>query len=169
MKASNIRFSFDFSTPGAVAGWRGINDVVMGGKSTGEAVYDPEGGLVFIGNLSLKDGGGFSSITSPLIQGLNKDVTYLVIKLRGDGKTYKFSLRTEPGMEGVSYQTRFRTKTGRWETRRFRVSDFRPTWHGTVLEGEPPPVSDRICRFGFLVADLQEGPFRLEIKSIEAV
>ena len=169
MKTAFGPYYIDFSNPEAVRGWRGINDVVMGGRSSGRAEYDPEGGLVFLGSVSFEGGGGFASIISPLMEGLRGKARYLDLTFKGDGKTYKFSLRTGASMNGISYQTRFITESGIWETRRFPVSEFRPTYHGVLLEGESPPESDRISRFGFLIADRQEGPFRLEIKSIEAV
>ena len=58
---------FDFVTPASADGWRVTNDTVMGGVSSGELAWS-DGALVFVGDLSLANGGGFASIRSPAIE-----------------------------------------------------------------------------------------------------
>ena len=58
---------FDFTTPGDVDGWRAVNDTVMGGVSSGELGWS-DGMLVFTGELSLDNGGGFASMRSARIE-----------------------------------------------------------------------------------------------------
>ena len=55
---------YDFSSEGAVEEWISINDVVMGGISTGGLERTPEGTAVFSGNVSLERNGGFASVRS---------------------------------------------------------------------------------------------------------
>ena len=47
--------------------WFSVNDNVMGGVSQGGAKITPNQTLLFSGELSLKNNGGFSSIRSPII------------------------------------------------------------------------------------------------------
>ena len=55
---------FDFSRPEAARGWYDINDVVMGGVSQGRVSWAEKGCLVFEGNVSFENSGGFASIRS---------------------------------------------------------------------------------------------------------
>ena len=89
---------FDFLTPASTDGWRVTNDTVMGGASSGELALS-DGMLVFTGDLSLANGGGFASIRSPAIkpqvaldwagrQGIR-------VQVDGDGRTWTLEVRTD--------------------------------------------------------------------------
>jgi NADH dehydrogenase [ubiquinone] 1 alpha subcomplex assembly factor 1 len=63
-----------FSTDDAVKAWDSVNDGVMGGISKGGASRTAEGTLLFSGELSLANNGGFSSIrTKPSSLGLTNE------------------------------------------------------------------------------------------------
>jgi len=49
----------------------------------------------------------------------------------------------------------------------FPLKDFTSSFRGRVLSGEPPIQSEKIEQVGFLIADAQAGPFKLEIDWIE--
>ncbi|WP_246227871.1 CIA30 family protein [Mycolicibacterium helvum] len=55
----------DLGDPNAVATWTTVNDPVMGGRSSSTVTFG-DGGLVFSGDISLDNNGGFaiSAITS---------------------------------------------------------------------------------------------------------
>jgi NADH dehydrogenase [ubiquinone] 1 alpha subcomplex assembly factor 1 len=44
-----------------------------------------------------------------------------------------------------------------------------PTFRGRVLSGEPPLDPAKVTSVGFLIADKQDGPFRLEVAWIKTV
>ena len=158
---------FDFRNPEGITEWKGINDVVMGGKSTGAALSSGDGSMLFQGEVSLARGGGFASIRSAPGTYPLEGSTELVVRLRGDGRRYKLSLRTDPSYDGISYQTSFQASP-EWEDLSFPFRDFLPTWHGRVISDADPLDQGRIRAFGFLIADGREGPFRLEVASIGA-
>ena len=58
--------TFDFGTKNSAASrdWRVINDGVMGGLSQGRALLTEES-ILFEGEISLENNGGFSSLKSP--------------------------------------------------------------------------------------------------------
>ena len=91
-----------------------------------------------------------------------------VIRLRGDGRRYKFTVRTETGFDAPLYQCAFETKRGEWEEHRLAFKDFVPTFRGRTLTGVPPLNPANVTSVGFLISDQQAGPFRLEIVSIRA-
>ncbi len=58
--ASNI--IFDFNKNSNIEYWTIVDDVVMGGKSSGRFKLNSEGHGVFEGSISLDNNGGFSSV-----------------------------------------------------------------------------------------------------------
>jgi len=58
--ASNV--IFDFNKNSDIENWIIIDDVVMGGKSSGSFKLNSDGHGVFEGEISLENNGGFSSV-----------------------------------------------------------------------------------------------------------
>jgi hypothetical protein len=158
---------FDFQTATNTAAWQVVNDDVMGGMST-SSFRLTNGVAVFQGEVSLANNGGFASVRSlPDRHDLAGGDTF-VIRVRGDGRRYKFTARTDRSFDGAIYQIAFSTKSGEWEEHRLPMKKFVPTFRGRVLSSEPPLDPARVTSVGFLIADQQDGPFRLEIAWVHA-
>lgn len=157
-----------FDTPEAVADWHAIDDAVMGGASASRMEYDVSGHAVFTGLVSMANNGGFASVRWPLMTPCVAAVTAFELMVRGDGKTYKLSLRVDPELDGVSHQARFHAPDENWGLVQLPVKDFVPTWRGRPVAGAARLAPAKLRQIGFIVADGQEGPFRLEIRSITA-
>ncbi|HEY9173344.1 MAG TPA: CIA30 family protein [Verrucomicrobiae bacterium] len=159
---------FDFSTVTNTTSWQIVNDDVMGGISTSR--FDITNGVaVFRGEVSLENNGGFASARSLPAKHDLAGCEAFVIRVRGDGRRYKFTARTDRSFDSAIYQATFATKPGEWEEHRLRLTDFVPSFRGRVLAGEPPLDAARIVSVGFLISEKQTGPFRLEIAWIKAV
>jgi hypothetical protein len=76
----------DFTNPLTVNALRVVNDNVMGGVSKSRFTYDPEG-IVFEGEVSLDNGGGFASLRSPIL--IPDCTSALNLTMKGDEKKYK--------------------------------------------------------------------------------
>ena len=159
---------FDFDEEMGQQAWRSIDDVVMGGVSASKFYIAPDGVGVFEGVLSLERGGGFASVRSQPAQVDLRAYDGLKIRVRGDGKRYRLRLRADPAFEGVAYQVGFETHAGVWETVRLPFDRFHPTFRGRDVPDAPPLSLDTIMAFGWMIADKQAGPFRLEIDWIRA-
>lgn len=156
----------DFSAPTEFACWSGINDAVMGGRSRSGMRFDPAGHAVFSGTVSFENGGGFASVRrQPGDLGATRASAY-VLEVRGDGKRYKLSIRTDDSFDGINYQCGFHPPAGVWTTCRLPCGQFLPTWRGRVLEGQPALDPTRVRQVGLLIADGQEGDFSLAIRTI---
>ena len=156
-----------FATDDAVKAWDSVNDGVMGGISKGGASRTEEGTLLFSGELSLANNGGFSSVrTKPSSLGLTND-SAIVVKARGDGRTYSIELRVAGQTRASSYRASLPTTAGQWQETRISVSEFKPQAYGRALpfEAVNPAKVDSI---GFTLADKKAGPFSLEIESVIA-
>lgn len=159
---------YDFTDPEAAASWMAIHDVVMGGVSTGGIESTEAGTMLFEGNVSLENNGGFASIRSrPKAWDLGA-YDGIVVRLRGDGKSYKLNLKTDSTFDGIQYRVPFGTTKGEWQTLRFPFSEFRASFRGRVVPEAPELDPARIVSLGMLISDKQEGPFRLEIDRIGA-
>ena len=159
---------FDFSATAAEPAWIAVNDGVMGGVSRGGARLS-DGRLLFKGVLSLENNGGFSSIRSG---GPTRDLSaakVIVLRVKGDGRTYRLQLATnaEFRRSRISYQAVFPTKAGAWTEVAVPLASLIPQFRGQKLSG-PPLDRTRIEEIGLSLSDGNPGPFALEIDWIRA-
>lgn len=154
---------FDCSDQQQIASWQPVNDGVMGGCSRSGMQPGPDGTAIFFGEVSFENNGGFASVRcNRLVQPLDR-ATGLRLRLRGDGKRYKFNLRTDTRLDSINWQVRLDTVANAWQELDFHWSDFRPTRHGHELPETPPLDPAAVVGLGLLIADRQQGPFRLEL------
>ncbi|MBD3869262.1 MAG: CIA30 family protein [Acidobacteria bacterium] len=147
--------------------WRSINDGVMGGLSSGR-MWLEDGIAVFGGSLSLENNGGFSSIRSIPAEHCLAGKGGLVLRLRGDGRTYGLRLRTNDRFDGPSYQAALPTVAGEWTEVTIPFDTFKAVFRGRTLPRHPKLAPENIRTFGMIIADKQPGDFRLELDTIEA-
>ena len=157
---------FSFDAPESVAGWRAIDDAVMGGVSSSAISYVAKGGAVFSGTVSLANNGGFASVRSPSFA-VRAGGGAFRLTVCGDGKRYKFSVRTDAAFDGVSYQAAFQPPPGEWVVVSLAATDFLPKWRGRIVNNAPQFDPARAQQLGLLIADRQAGAFRLEVAAIE--
>jgi hypothetical protein len=87
----------------------------------------------------------------------------------GDGKTYKLNLRNDSGFDGVNYQAAFTPATDAWNQTFLPLTDFLPNFRGRSVPGSPSLRPEDVTQVGLMISDQQAGPFRLQVKFIEAV
>ncbi|MEJ2514922.1 MAG: CIA30 family protein [Gammaproteobacteria bacterium] len=153
----------DFSRPEGVADWRPVNDVVMGGVSSGR-IDRAEDSAVFSGVLSLDRGGGFASVRGPVRTADLSACTGVAVRVRGDGKTYRLRLYDSGRFDGVAWQARFEAPVSGWATRVLPFHLFEASFRGRVLRDVPPLRTDRLRQAGLMIAERQAGPFRLQVR-----
>ena len=150
--------------------WRIVNDDVMGGLSKSHFQINFEGHAVFLGEISLKNNGGFASVRN---QGPPKLVGFDAIRLtlKGDGNRYSFRLKPDANSSNPAYwyEHRFETKKDQWSEIILPLNAFGATYRGRKPEDAPQLDLRNISHFGFLISDKQSGEFRLEIKKIDAL
>jgi monofunctional biosynthetic peptidoglycan transglycosylase len=156
---------FDFSEPGDTERWRVVLDGVMGGRSTGVVKLEDDR-LVFTGETSLRNNGGFSSIRARVPAGSLAGFNAFRLRVKGDGRTYIFGASAGDG-RGDSYWTRFETRDGEWMTVTVPVADMIRQYFGTPIPGQLQPSGVRGVEF--YIYDKQAGAFRLEVARIDAV
>lgn len=159
---------FDFSSEQAIDDWMPMNDVLMGGVSSGRLGATGNDTAAFAGRVSLDSGGGFASVRSrPRTYDL-RGSSGLELRIRGDGRSYKINLKTDLRADGTLYRAVFETREDTWQTRRLPFGEFLPTWRGRFDAEAPPLDLSRVTSLGLMISDRQAGPFRLEIAWIGA-
>ena len=160
------RVAYDFTTQAVVASWSVQNDTVMGGVSESSSTWVNKQ-LVFSGNLSLENNGGFVSCFGPVDEKLATVIggaTSLNLRATGDGKTYLFQLR---GNDGTNYVQRFTSTAEEDQVYALPLSQFTSVdWRLTEIADAPPIETNNIYQMGLYLVDKQTGPFKIAISSI---
>jgi len=159
---------FDFTKASDINQWRPINDTVMGGISESQLQLTKEGNALFTGNVSLENYGGFASLQSQSSEYNFTGYEGIAIRLKGDGKRYKFSLKNNVYLDSNRYEASFKTEKGAWTIVRIPFNTLMPTFRGRILTNEPPIDISKVKSFGILISDKQEGSFHIEIDWIKA-
>lgn len=160
--AEDSKALFDFTGDNANQQWQTVNDGVMGGRSEGEFQITQEHTLKFTGVLSLENNGGFASVRSrPAQLNLENDDT-LVIRVKGDGRTYNVNLYVPTRLTEFSYRLSFPTKKDTWTGVELPLKDFQATWFGREVNDRPLEAT-KVNSLGILLGDKKAGPFELQV------
>jgi hypothetical protein len=158
----------DFSNTSA-AYWQIVNDSVMGGISRSAFQLHDEGYAIFSGIVSLENNGGFASVRARSAAPADlSGFEGLSVRVLGDGKTYCLRVKTVKNgrITPYSYEARFDTRPGVWQTHKLPYSEFKPVFRGRGVRGNPELNTDAVIELGFMIQDGQEGPFRLAVSDI---
>ena len=121
---------------------------MMGGVSYSRVNINPEGYMLFNGNVSLDYGGGFASVRSSYENWEIGKFDGFIIKVWGDGKTYQFRCRMGNIFDGVAYRHYFQTNNENWQEIRLPFSKFVPTYRGRILSDTAPLDPQAIRNLG---------------------
>tara|TARA_B100001094_G_C18052221_1_gene730614 strand:+ start:456 stop:1004 length:549 start_codon:yes stop_codon:yes gene_type:complete len=150
-----------------ITNWNIVNDDVMGGISSSYLSINDENNLIFNGNLSLKNNGGFASSRLSFKQDTLLGIKSFEIEFKGDGNTYKLRLRQNN--RRASYSCDFKSLKDKWVKVNIKIEDFKPSWRGYSYSDYPSLDIEKINSLGIQISDKQEGEFTLEIKHIKAI
>jgi len=158
---------FDFSNQDETSDWFNQNDTVMGGVSDSTTTW-VDGQLVFSGNLSLDNNGGFTSTFGPIndqLPTLMSGAEAIVVTARGDGKTYLMQIRN---YDNTRYIQRFTTVADVEQDYVLPLADFESVdWRLSVIPNATPIDTNTIGQLGFYLLDKQIGPFEIAISMIQ--
>jgi hypothetical protein len=164
----DLRWLVNFAEPGSVAAWTNVDDTVMGGVSASTTTWS-EGRMVFEGDLSLENNGGFTSVRGPIdpeLGALLDGATDIVVDAEGDGRTYVFQLRTG---DDAQYVARFTTSTDGSQQYRLPLEAFEPVTRFLDPAPDAPALdAGAVVQLTIYLLDGQEGRFRLAVAVISA-
>jgi hypothetical protein len=166
--ASGRSVLLDFDDAADFRLWTPVNDVVMGGISRSEFTQAEPGIARFSGVVSLENSGGFASVRTTPRAWPTAGATAFVLRVRGDGKHYKFTVRTDDAFDGIQYQSRFAPQAAEWQHVRLPVDSFAATFRGRNVPGAPALEPARARTLGLMISDGQAGAFDLFVDWIAA-
>ncbi len=172
---------FDFSQPSEQVKnlWGALDDVVMGGVSESQLRLIT-GAALFTGNVSIANSGGFASVRTRNFHPPLDLSAYagIAIRVRGDGKRYKFFVRTDDRWDGVGYAHSFDTTPNTWLTINIPFSQLTPVSRAKTALDAPAIAPSHIYSFQLMLSKFEydgelnphfsPGGFGLEIGSISA-
>ncbi|CAM3715359.1 CIA30 family protein [Polynucleobacter arcticus] len=152
----------NFTNPDLMRNCWIVNDGVMGGISQSGLRQD-EQGILFEGQVSLANNGGFASMRSTAK--FPKGTQQIELLAKGDGKRYKLVLRTELAPR-VTYAADFIAEPT-WQALRFTVNQFKPTFRGQTINAPALSFSD-VIEFGILISNNQAESFAIQLKTLQS-
>jgi len=152
-----------------IKNWIIVNDDVMGGVSSSQIRYTKENQAVFSGYVSMENNGGFASTRNKIETNILAGCSKILLRLKGDGKMYKFRLRTDNYLDGISYSCDFLTNKDKWMEIQLPLEDFIPTYRGNILTNVGPIKAEHIHQVGLLISDKQAGPFSITLDWIKCI
>jgi len=163
---SNPIILFDFNESSNINSWYIVDDVVMGGRSSGNMKLSQDGNGIFEGTVSLENNGGFSSVRHRFKPIDVKKVNTVAIRLKGDGSAFQFRIKNNSS-DYYSYIFEFKTSK-EWETIYIPLNEMYPGFRGRKLNF-PNFDQTSIEEVAFLIANKVPQSFKLEIDKIELV
>jgi NADH dehydrogenase [ubiquinone] 1 alpha subcomplex assembly factor 1 len=161
--SSSEKVLFDFTDPAAMRGWQVEDDDVMGGRSQGALSHDSAGHLIFRGDVSLENNGGFSSIQNNFDPIDVSKYQHAIIRLKGDGKDYRFIVEADPKARHY-YVAEFGT-SGEWQEIKIPLRKMYPVRRGDRLD-IPDYPAETMSQVRFMIANGRAESFQLEVASI---
>lgn len=172
---------FDFSDPNTKnnSNWNTVNDVVMGGVSQ-SGFHLAETQAIFSGHVSTDNNGGFASVrTANFEPPLDlSDYEGIELKIKGDGKRYKFITRCEGKWDGISYNHSFDTVYDFLITVKIPFEQLSPVFRAKTVPEAGNFDSSKVYALqlmlskfeydGELNPKFEPGKFTLAIESIKA-
>jgi uncharacterized protein YbjT (DUF2867 family) len=172
---------FDFTKPSQdlKETWGALDDIVMGGVSE-SSIRLTDNTALFTGNVSTANSGGFASVRtrnfdSPIdLTGFSG----IQLRVKGDGKRYKFILRNESKWEAIGYCYSFDTVYNIWITVTIPFDQLIPVFRAKTVKDAAKLDASQIysCQLmlskfeydGGLNPKFTPGLFQLELESIKA-
>jgi hypothetical protein len=157
----------DFTDDALTAKWRPVNDGVMGGRSSGGPEFQ-NGLMVFRGVINT-NGGGFSSVRMPMDPGQLSDAAGLKLRVKSDGRRYKVTMRTNVNYRGrsISFQAEIpATNVEEWADVSVSFDELSASLFGRPVMGAAFDKT-AVTELGIIIADGKDGPFRLQVETIQ--
>ncbi len=172
---------FDFTQPTSdlSAVWGALDDIVMGGVSE-SGIRLVNNTAIFSGNVSTANSGGFASVRTRNFESPLNLAEYqgIYIRVRGDGKRYKFILRNEDKWDSIAYTYSFDTVYNIWINIPIPFHALIPSFRAKTVKNadkfDPSKIYSlqlMLSKFeydGELNPKFKPGLFQLEVEAIKA-
>lgn len=171
---------FDFGDVDAIRRtWGALDDVVMGGVSQSSVRSAANGkALIFEGNVSTDNNGGFASTRTADFDDMVDLSAYdgVQLRVRGDGKRYKLILRCERRWDGYAHCFSFDTPKDEWAVISAPFDKFNTVFRGRTVSDGPRFDASKVVAVQLMLSKFEydgdlnpsfsAGPFSLTVAQI---
>ncbi|MEM7109392.1 MAG: CIA30 family protein [Bacteroidota bacterium] len=155
-----------FKESASISNWRITNDGVMGGLSKG-AIQKTDRGILFSGEVSLKNFGGFTSYKSEFKKYNLEEYTQVDIKYRSTGTDMAIQLETSRQFFAPYFKANLPVSP-EWVVKTVDFNEFKQYQMG---EAKNLTMQDKdlknVIRVGFITNEKKAGAFEFEVDYIE--
>ena len=150
------------------ADWYSLNDGVMGGVSTGSASSEDKY-LVYKGQLSLENNGGFSQIRHDTDDFDGATGVRLTLKSSATGRDFKFIASASTSDWNLNIWEKSVTVGTEETTVDIMFNDMDLQIMGKIIPNGQKLTGDMIKKIGFMIMDKNTEPFELHVMKIQAL
>ena len=146
-----------------------VHDTVMGGRSSSAVTRQRDNAVLFSGNLSLDNNGGFASAEFKLVRPINSiNSTALQLNAVADGRIYQLRLKTPFIPQGIAYVAEFTTQQS-LQSYLFSLDMFSGRYRGNPVVNLPPLSFADVTHISIMLADKTAGPFHIALYSLSYI
>jgi NADH dehydrogenase [ubiquinone] 1 alpha subcomplex assembly factor 1 len=160
-------YQIDFGEEKKGRYWSVVNDGVMGGLSRGSKKLT-KNSLLFKGNVSLDNNGGFSSLRRSFSEFDISNFEYVEIKYRSSGISLALTFAVSRRWYVPNYKVSLDRTSSKWKTITLKLTDLRKYYIGKAMnEKLKKETLKEIIRIGFITDEKKYGDFEFEIDYIK--
>lgn len=162
-------FVIDFGES-AEDSWYAVNDTVMGGVSDGDVLFE-EDSMIFEGEVSTDNNGGFASVRSPRDETDLSMYSRVLIRMKSEGQPFSMVIADNPLWYADQFKYDIVAPDEGWNTIEIPFESFELY---TLMGGYPEPTGDvmssedaeEIIHLELMSKQFENGAFRLEVDFI---
>ncbi|MEN0046246.1 MAG: CIA30 family protein [Bacteroidota bacterium] len=167
LNTSNGTLEIDFGKDKDGQDWRIVNDGVMGGLSKGFGNLD-EDAMLFKGEVSLENNGGFSSLRSPYQDFDLSMYEKVVIRLKAKGQILAFTMNVDQRWYKPYFKQQIKVDGDDWQVVELPFSEFETYRIGDQIDYDFSEVdAKKVIRIGLITDSKKAGAFEAEIDYIK--
>lgn len=160
-------YKIDFGKEKKGSYWRVVNDGVMGGLSQGNMKLT-DNSIVFKGEVSLDNNGGFSSLRRSFINEDISEFENVEIRYRSSGISIAFTIAISQRWYVPNYKISLDGTSSQWKTVTIKLTDFRKHYIGKPMNDKlKKETLKEIVRIGFITDEKKYGSFEFEVDYIK--
>lgn len=142
--------------------WQVVNDVVMGGVSSSQYEFTPDG-ITFNGEVRLENNGGFCMLQFSPDEISTEGLTYIYLKVKAEPNRYQLRLKSSR-QDNINYYQNFKT-TGDWQVVKFALLEFEPQFRGRQLRRRNFNAAS-IAQISVLIGNKKRENFKIQLAEI---
>lgn len=163
---STSEYTIDFGTACDTCDWFVVVDGVMGGLSEGKVTKTSES-IIFKGEISLKNNGGFASYRNQYGTYDLSSYKEVTIRYKSTGQNFAFTLNNYRRFYNPNFKQELPVTNSVWKEVTLALSSFKKYRLGNLLSGHPSQEElANVIRMGFISNDKKASEFMIEIDYI---